>query len=353
VDGQPYWHESAAYRFDPGEIEVLETATNELQEMCLAAVEKIIAGQNLGRLGIPEPAHAVITQAWEDDPPALYGRFDLSYDGAHPPKLLEYNADTPTSLLEAAVVQWHWVEEMEPDADQFNSIWEGLVAKWAALQAEGFLDTGQVHFASLDAMEDLMTTAVLMDTAREAGLEVSFMHMNEIGWDHDRRQFVDTKLRTIHTLFKLYPWEWMLNDKFGPMALQSYKDMQWIEPIWKMVLSNKAILAILWEMFPDHPNLLPAYLDGPREMTDYVRKPILGREGANVSIHQGENVIDNPGTYVNGAFVFQRYAPLPCFDGNHAVIGSWVIDGEARGIGVRESNGPITEDLARFVPHYF
>jgi glutathionylspermidine synthase len=36
----------------------------------------------------------------------LYGRFDLAYRGDGPPKLLEYNADTPTALFEAAVVQW-------------------------------------------------------------------------------------------------------------------------------------------------------------------------------------------------------------------------------------------------------
>ncbi len=353
VGDQPYWNESAAYRFDPNEITSLESATNELHEMCLAAVDKVIQNGELGRLSIPPPAHAVIAQAWDDDPPALYGRFDLSYDGHGPPKLLEYNADTPTSLLEAAVVQWHWLQEAEPAADQFNSIWEGLAAKWHSLREEGLLDSGRVHFGCMGAMEDLMTTAVLMDTAGEAGLEVDLMPMSEIGWDHEARLFVDGKLRPIQTLFKLYPWEWMLREEFGPLALRSYGDVQWIEPIWKMVLSNKAILAILWEMFPSHPNLLPAYFDGPRGMTEYVRKPFLGREGANVSLHRNEGTIAKSGPYDEGLFVFQAHAPLPQFDGNHAVIGSWVVDGEARGIGIRESDGPITEDLARFVPHYF
>ncbi len=351
VDGEPYWNEAAAYRFEASEIECLETATNELHEMCLAAVERTIERRELGRLGIPELAHAVIAEAWEADPPSLYGRFDLAFDGQGPPKLLEYNADTPTSLLEAAVVQWHWLQQAEPDADQFNSIWEGLVAKWKALKEEGLLDSGLVHFGCMDAMEDLMTTAVLMDTAQEAGLKVRLMPMREIGWDHDARKFVDGRQRSIHTLFKLYPWEWMLNDAFGPLALASYPDVQWIEPIWKMVLSNKGILAILWETFPDHPNLLPAYFEGPRDLVEFVRKPLLGREGANVAIHRREGILENPGPY-DGPCVFQAYARLPVFEGNHAVIGSWAIDGEARGIGVRESDGLVTEDTARFVPHY-
>jgi glutathionylspermidine synthase len=352
-DGKPYWHEAAAYRFDTEEIAVLETSTNELHERCLEAVEHVLGKRQLRRLGIPDEAHGVITAAWDADPPAIYGRFDLAYDGAGPPKLLEYNADTPTSLLEAAVVQWHWLQEIDPAADQFNSIWEGLVEKWKALAEEGLFPSGLVHFGCMDEKEDLMTVAVLMDTAQEAGLKPCLMHMSEIGWDSIHREFVDPGWTPIKTLFKLYPWEWMLRDKFGPITLQHYADVQWIEPIWKMVLSNKGILAILWELFPGHPNLLPCYFDGPRELTEYVRKPLLGREGANVAIHQGEQVLTTGGPYEADGSIFQEYAPLPQFDGNHAVIGSWVIDGGARGIGVRESNSPITDDLARFVPHYF
>lgn len=352
-EGAPYWFESAAYRFDLGEIEALESATAELQARCLDAVDHVIQTRQLGRLGIPEIAHAAIERSWDDDPPALYGRFDLSYDGVNAPKMLEYNADTPTSLLEAAVVQWHWLEEVFPKADQFNSIWEGLIEKWAALREEGYLRSGEVHFACMDVPEDLMTTTVLMDTAREAGLHPNLMPMSAIGWDDVDRLFLDAKNRPIQTLFKLYPWEWMVREEFGPLALQTYGAVQWIEPIWKMVLSNKAILAILWELFPEHPNLMPAYLDGPRDLTQYVRKPILGREGANVSIHDGANEICAEGPYGEEGFVYQGYAPLPTFEGNHTVIGSWVIDGEPRGIGIRESDGPITEDTSRFVPHYF
>ena len=334
------------------EIETLESTTAELHALCLAAVERTIARGELGRLGIPEAAHGAIARTWEADPPSLYGRFDLAFGWDGIPKLLEYNADTPTSLLEAAVVQWHWLQEVSPEMDQFNSIWEELVAKWQALKVEGFFDEGPIHFGCMDAAEDLMTTAVLMDTAKEAGLEPVLLAMREIGWDLDAEAFVDAGLLPIRTLFKLYPWEWMLRDRFSPHLLRKPDRVQWIEPIWKMVLANKGILAILWEMAPDHPALLPAYLDGPRGMAEYVRKPLLGREGANVAIHLRQGTIAVPGPY-DGPCVYQAYAPLPVFAGNHAVIGSWVINGEPCGIGVRESDGPITGDAARFVPHLF
>ena len=194
MDGKPYWNEAACYRFDADEIDVLENATNELHELCLAAVNHVVAREELGRLGIPDVAHAVIARAWERRRPALYGRFDFSYDGSGPPKLLEYNADTPTSLLEAAVVQWHWLQDVSPEADQFNSIWEGLIETWQGLLAQGFLGSGLVHFGCMDAAEDFMTTAVLMDTAVEAGLEVDQMLMTEIGWVDGLSQFVRTRV---------------------------------------------------------------------------------------------------------------------------------------------------------------
>ena len=353
LEGQPYWFEEAAYIFTEREIHELESATQELHERCLDAVEHVIAHDDFRRFGIPEPAWSVIRTAWEADPPAIYGRFDLAYDGQSPPKMLEYNADTPTSLLEAAVVQWHWLQDVNPSADQFNFIWEALIAKWKELRQEGYFKLNRVHFASMDCDEDLMTTAVMMDTAQEAGLEVIRLFMPEIHWDDHRQEFLDQNLSPIYSLFKLYPWEWLIAEEFGPYALSTYSKVNWIEPIWKLVLSNKAFLAVLWELFPDHPNLLPAYQDSPRGLDAYVKKALLGREGANVEVVTSEVRQEVDGPYEESGYVFQAYAPLAQFDGNYAVIGSWVVDGIACGIGIRESNQPITQDTARFVPHYF
>ena len=85
-------------------------------------------------------------------------------------------------------------------------------------------------------------------------------------------------------VFKLYPWEWVLSDDFGKHVVRSLPETLWLEPLWKSLLSNKALLAVLWELYPGHPNLLPAYLDQPGLLTEYVRKPRLGREGANITI---------------------------------------------------------------------
>jgi glutathionylspermidine synthase len=126
-----------------------------------------------------------------------------------------------------------------------------------------------------------------------------------------------------------------------------------IEPPWKLILSCKGILPLLWELFPDHPNLLPAYFTEERLPGDRVIKPLYSREGANVRIVRGGEVITSGGSYGREGTICQQYLPLPCFDGNYPVVGSWVIGGEPAGIGIREDRSEITTNSSRFIPHYF
>ena len=130
-------------------------------------------------------------------------------------------------------------------------------------------------------------------------------------------------------------------------------EIQVIEPPWKMLLSNKAILPILWELFPGHPNLLPSYRHADKLGDSYVCKPVFGREGANITLHTAAGSRSNPGHYGDEGFIYQAYQALPRFGEYHAVIGAWVIGGEAAGIGIREDSNPITHNLSRFVPHFF
>jgi glutathionylspermidine synthase len=120
-----------------------------------------------------------------------------------------------------------------------------------------------------------------------------------------------------------------------------------------MLLANKAILPVLWELFPDHPNLLPAYFEPEPLGARYVCKPRLAREGANVTLVDGPFRESSDGDYGAEGFVYQALAPLPRHDADYVVVGSWVIDGVPAGIGLREDVTPITRNTSRFVPHYF
>ncbi len=347
-----YWNESAYYEFSAREVDTIEAATNDLHGLCLRTVQHVIDNKLYARMGIPEIAVPLIERSWEEEPPSLYGRFDLAYDGRNPPKLLEYNADTPTALLEAAVVQWYWLQDTFPRKDQFNSLHERLIALWKQLKP--YLPDGHVDFCSMDDVEDGITVTYLQDTANQAGLSTRAYPIDEVGWDGEK--YVDPDNREIRAIFKLYPWEWMIHEEFGKYLGQARGTM-WIEPPWKMVLSNKGILPVLWDMFPRHPNLLEARFGDAGLMESYVRKPLLSREGANVTVNRGGKTFGTHGDYGEEGYVFQELAPLTDFGGWHAVIGSWTIGHEegnvACGMGIRESKEEITTNTSQFTPHLF
>jgi glutathionylspermidine synthase len=357
LNGQPYWDETAYYAFSLKEIEDdLEAAATALEGMCSELAARAIVDERiLTRLAIPERYWNFIAASWKRHDRSLYGRFDLRYDGSGPAKLLEYNADTPTSVFETAVFQWNWLNdaialEIVPrDADQFNALHERLIEGWKILGRGK-----KIHLAGLlDNPEDAGTLAYLADTAEQAGATARIIAMDRIGLTSGG-QFVDDADAPIDIAFKLYPWEWMFRETFG--ASLPSASTRWIEPPWKAVLSNKGILRLLWEMFPRHPNLLPAYFeDDPRRSglgRSYVRKPLYSREGANIEIMTGGNVIEaGEGPYGTGPKVLQALAPLPGFDGNHAVLGAWWAGGAPAGLSVRESAGWITTNNSRFLPH--
>lgn len=350
-----YWDETACYELSLDEVTRLEEATEELHRMSVAAARHVVMHSRFAEFGIPEWAASAVARSLDAAPPTLYGRFDLCYDGVEPPKLLEYNADTPTSLVEAAITQWYWLMDTRPGDDQWNSIHERLVDAWRATAPR--LRGNLVHFSWSDdetSGEDLMTVGYLAETAHQAGLLTDLVPMSELGWDGLR--FVDPAGVPVGTCFKLYPWEWMLREAYGRLALDPRTPTTWLEPAWKLLLSNKALLAVLWELYPGHPNLLPAYLDGPRDLREYVAKPLLGREGAAIRIVTPTGTVENPGEYGNEGFCYQQLRPLPTFGGNRVVLGSWIVTnpdgiGESAGGGFRESDGLITDGYARFLPH--
>ena len=132
---------------------------------------------------IPKEFEEYVIRSWENDEPSVYGRFDLAYDGVGAPKMLEYNADTPTALVEAAVAQWVWLKDVDERADQFNSIHEQLIDAWKDVLKR---DSGPIHFAAmrkLDTPEDYITAEYMRDTAIQAGAKTSFIDMTDIGWD--------------------------------------------------------------------------------------------------------------------------------------------------------------------------
>lgn len=345
-----YWREEAYYCFTADEVARLEVATNEAYRMYCEAARFIIEDypEFMERiLNIPSEVCERIRESWEADELSLYGRFDFMMDKDGIPKILEFNADTPTSLLEASVIQWQWKEDVFPGRDQYNGIHEGLVQSWKDIFPGG----GEIHFAgAMENNEDTGTLQYLASTAMEAGFSTRVLDMQALDLQDGR--FYDPAGEPVHRCFKLYPWEWMVEESpDGCLA-----EVAWLEPIWKLVMSNKAVLSTLYELFPDSPYVLPCYLSRPQSGV-FCKKPVFSREGHNVSIVEIHNweerfrLAETEGDYNTGAYVYQEYVQPTVYGGRYPVIGSWVIGGEAAGIGIRENRTEVTDNLSEFVPH--
>ena len=359
IEGDLYWDESAAYSFTLREIEEdIEAPTAEIEQMCFRFVERAIGDDEiLTRLAVPREHWELIRESWQRGDRNLYGRLDLAYDGKGPAKLLEYNADTPTALFEASVVQWDWLEQameqrlISRGCDQFNSLHEKLIAAFKGLFP---VFPKLMHFSGMaESAEDLGTVEYIQDCAGQAGLETRFLSVEEIGLAEDGR-FADQASEPITHLFKLYPWEWLFREQYGPNLRSS--GCRFVEPPWKALLSNKGMLAYLWQQEPGHPNLLPTFFEGDPAASalgqSYVKKPLYSREGANVSLVLNGVVRDSDeGPYGAEGHVLQDIARIPSFGGRYPVLGSWLVASEACGLGIREDATMITKDTSRFVPH--
>lgn len=359
IDNEIYWDESRAYRFTLRQIEEqIEKPTAELHQMCLEVVDRAVKDEEiLTQLAIPPLYWDVIAESWRARDPSLYGRMDFAWCGNAPVKLLEYNADTPTSLYESAYFQWLWLEDarrsgvIPRDADQYNAIQERLISRFSELYSrEPF------YFCCCqDTDEDRSTVLYLQDCAEQAGQESRFIYIEELGLGVGG-VLTDLDDNVIQRAFKLYPLEWMMRDDNGPLLRKRRE--QWVEPLWKSILSNKGLMPLLWRFFPGHPNLLASWFDGEKPQIaageSYVRKPIYSREGGNVTIFDGQNnVVDHAdGDYADEPMIYQAFQPLPRFGDSYTLIGSWIVDDEACGMGIREDNTLITKDTSRFVPHY-
>ncbi|MGL4831177.1 MAG: glutathionylspermidine synthase family protein [Propionibacteriaceae bacterium] len=391
-----YWREGAAYSFTMADIDAIDEAAQTIFAMCVDAGDYLVENRDvMSRMGIPTWAHDMVIRSWNDtidgeEFGSVYGRFDFRFGGLnHPdpalrtPQLFEFNADTPTCLVESAWIQWQWLQDTAFGPDQWNLLWESLIAAWQrnlALIEKRLGYKPVIYFAYAadeSSGEDQMNTLYLRDACNAAGYQTDMLFIEEIMLGDDGLFYTPDGKHHLDVVFKLYPWEWLISEKFGTALVADYgrtpttaanrlvvRDTIWIQPPYTMLWSNKGLLAVLWQLFGDDPDkskyLIPAWFDGeqPASLGDHVRKPLLGREGANVTIIQGGSDVEtHPGDYGDEGYIIQDFAPLPAFsaaDSDHEVhpmCGVWMIDGTPQGLAIRESTTLVTDNASQFVPH--
>lgn len=352
VDG--YWKEGSYYEITEGEKRLLISATENLHSAMKTLVEKVVKDPGLLEyLGVPEHLHEYLRYTWKTGSD-LYGRFDFVVNRGQV-KALEYNADTPTSLIETASAQIEWAGETGV-GKPFSEVRHELANRFHTLRhAHG----GKLfHFCCMqDSEEDYDTTMWLLNLAEGQGFNVRGLYVEEIGFNEETRVFVDPNGNQISRLFKLYPWEYAIRDEFAAMLVDQKvaATVDFYNPFWRMLLSSKRMFSLLWKERPDLHWCLPRTEDSPFG-TAYVKKPAFSREGANVEIVMPWDTESKPGPFGDFPSVYQEYCELPKFQNEEgqecfAIVGSWVVNDRACGFGVRESSTHITDNLSNYVPH--
>lgn len=345
-----YWMENYYYEFTESEVDAIHRAAEICHSHYIDATEYVFQHPELlEKFCIPEHLREALIQSWEEDLPSIYGRFDFSMVNGTP-KLLEYNADTPTSLFEASIVQWNWLQDVIPGGKQYNEIHEKLIASWNEVYDNYNEYSNRVDFCCImDNIEDYTNTAYMASTVADSGLDTSMFDVSDMQFDDNTQYHCTPGKQKSEILFKLYPWEWLMNEGGSETLIET--NTLFVEPLWKALWSNKYMLVILSQLFPDSPYILRAG-ETPIDDRNYCRKPIFSREGANVSLVKDDTIVlESEGEYGEEGYIYQELAELPEIDGSYPVIGAWIIGGEGAGMGVRDSNNLITDNMSNFVPH--
>ena len=340
-------------------------AANELYDMFCQAGEYVIENNLFHEINIPFNLVDIIKKSWEDDVHwHLYGRFDLAggIDG-QPIKLIEFNADTPTSLFETAIVQWAMLKKNGLDeASQFNNLYEALKDNFKRIITldgnvekfeEYYKDLGwKILFTSISGnSEDENTTKLLQHIATEAGFNTDFEYIDQVNFSDDG---ISKEDEIFEFWFKLIPWEDIAIEE-GELALlltQIIENKKAIifNPAYTLMFQSKGFMKILWDLYPNHPLLLATSFE-PLSCKQ-VEKKCFGREGANTSIINEDGSIDvqTKGEYAGHKSVFQEYVKLPTDSNGDSYQAGVFYAYEACGLGFRKG-GKILNNMSKFVGH--
>ncbi len=363
-DGSKYVND-ALVQITQEEAEAYYTATNEIYDMYVQAAEYVIENDLFFELGIPFNLVEMIKKSWENDVHwHIYGRFDLAggIDG-DPIKLIEFNADTPTSLFETALLQWALLKENNMDeAKQFNDVYEAIKNNFKRLitlfdDVENFeehYDGWKILFSSIDGNEEEeVTTKLLQQIATDAGFNTSFEYLGNVEFTDEG--IFDAQGNQYEYWFKLYPWEDMGSDE-GELAtilttiMQNQKAII-LNPAYTLLFQSKGMLKILSDMFPDSPYILRCS-DEPLKGIKQVEKTVFGREGANTKIisQNGDILTQTDGIYDNYKKIYQEYVEFPQDAQGDKYQAGVFFAYEACGLSFRKG-AEILDNMSKFVGH--
>ncbi|WP_372998915.1 glutathionylspermidine synthase family protein [Sulfurimonas sp.] len=347
------------------EAEAYYEAGNNIYDMFVEAAEYVIENNLFFELGIPFNLIETIKKSWENDVHwHIYGRFDLAggVDGQDI-KLIEFNADTPTSLFETTLLQWALLKQNNMDEEkQFNNVYEAISQNFKRLitldedisSFEDRYDGWKILFSSVEGNdEEEATTRLLQQMATDAGFNTGFEYLQNVKFDENG--IFDANDNQYEYWFKMFPWEDIGSDEPElattlSTIMQNQKAII-LNPAYTLLFQSKGIMKIMSDLFPHSPYLLKTSFE-PLEGTKQVEKAVFGREGANTKIidANGKVVEQIDGPYDNYKKVYQEYVDFNKDEKGTKYQAGVFFAYESCGLSFRKGS-EIMDNMSKFVGH--
>lgn len=339
----------------------------------------------LRHLGLPEATFGAVRLPMLGAAATIVGRFDFAMlpDGGL--KMLEWNSDTPTSVVEAfhangAVCRA--IGAADPNDGMSSALSTAFRAAVDAYRETGYaIDPDRIVFAALDwHEEDAGTTKYLL---REAGIGGRFVPLSALRVYRDRLCVLedDGAHTPVDLLYRLHALEKLAEERDDDgyptgahvLDLVARRKLALINPPSAFIAQTKALQALIWSLHEQRTfftaeehdaietYMLPTYMDNVfHGSAPYVRKPIFGREGGAVELFDanGDAVERDAETlYWEQPAVYQARVELPPArlrtlqgetDGR-LLWGSFLVGGRPAAI-VARVGGRITGNAAYYVP---
>lgn len=337
----------------------LISATNELHLMYLHATDKVLRDDSLLRLfDIPEILWPRLRLSWQRRRHHMItGRLDFCLD-ERGLKVYEYNADSASCHTEGGIVLGKWARQggVDKGKDPCRRLINTLADAWKHSDALPF-----VHILQDEDIEENYHALMMQQALTDAGFKSKILHgLGELHWNATG-QLIDAEGREVNCVWKTWAWETVLEqlraecEAEPPAALPIRTgeadhqvrlmdvllrpEVMVFEPLWTVIPGNKAILPVLWSLFPHHKYLLDTdfTINEELQQTGYAIKPIGGRCGSNIGLvsHREQLLGETGGRFAGQTNIYQQLWCLPKVAGRYIQVCTFTVGGHYGGACLR------------------
>ncbi len=354
---QDYFSEEllGVYRF---EIEKFTYAAQEAFLLFEKATEKIISEKQLHLLGIPDFFHECIYYSWENRSkhPFLYGRFDINGGfEKKEEKVIEFNADTCSTLPETLFWQSLQFQELKPGFTSFNNLEQALLNRLSEIKTTLPEENPVFLGSSFGYIEDKMNVNAILDLANRAGFKPFYEDLEKVVFSEEGIFYkIGDAYQIVDVWFKMIPWDWMFNEEPDLAKIVSQlitnKLVTVLNPAYTTIWQNKKFLAYITTYFPSNV-IAKTYLKEP-DLGDFVKKPVYGRIGENIMVKALGKRTETKGDYANQDSIYQEYCPLVMDTEDYYYQPGVFYVSEPVALNLRTQNQPILTDDCEFMSHF-